>query len=346
MSSHLPATPLTESDSAQRISATAPGNLLIGGEYVILEEGGVGLAAACGPQARGACWPGASDWSVIHAATGEGNISLNTATDVSEPPFIIRAFRSIQEELVRMGCPVPVLEIEINTKDFYVHGRKLGFGSSAAATVILTGLMYAASLSAESISRDEICRTAVRAHRKAQGKRGSGYDVLTSCYGGAGLFVGGEHPKWQALKTDHPLYRLQSYSFPGPREVDSREAVKRYRQWKSVHGKSTHMVFQRSQDELFKLHRCTTEEEFIMGINELRLVSTELGDSIGVKSWISPPTPFYERAAWKGSGAGNELGLLFLASESQLNLSKEYSQLHISPDGLNLFSLEGDAILH
>jgi mevalonate kinase len=239
-----------------------------------------------------------------------------------------------------------VLELEIDTRSFYVRGRKLGFGSSAAATVLLAGLMFAETLPAEDLDRHGICAAAVRAHRSAQGKKGSGYDILTSCYGAAGLFTGGDEPTWKPLRPDHPIRNLRSYSFPGPKEVDSRDAVRRYRGWKEAASDRARDFIRRSQELVVRLHNADSEEELIRCINESRLLSAELGDSIGVESWISPPSPFYERAAWKGSGAGNELGLLFLSSSSTSEVPDAYEPLRISSAGLNLFTPEGSAILN
>ncbi len=332
-------------EKAREIRAEAPGNLLISGEYVILEDGGQGLAMACGPRATGRSWAGRTEWSVIHAITGEGAISLNTATDVSEPPFIIKAFRSLQRQLSEAGHPAPVLELEIDTRSFYHRGRKLGFGSSAAATVILSALICAESLPADKLSRDAIRHMAVNAHRDAQGKRGSGYDILTSCYGASGVFTGGEVPGWQPLEINHPLYSIKKFSFPGPKEVDSRDAVRRYMGWKESADEYYSSFIRRSQELVHNLSSSTSEEDLIRNINESRLLSAELGDSIGVESWISPPSPFYERAAWKGSGAGNELGLLFLSSASTSTVPQEYAPLEMSDSGVCLFSPEGSAIL-
>jgi hypothetical protein len=46
----------------REITATVPGNLLISGEYVILEDGGQGISVACGPEARGRSWQRTSGW--------------------------------------------------------------------------------------------------------------------------------------------------------------------------------------------------------------------------------------------------------------------------------------------
>lgn len=316
---------------------------------MILEAGGQGIAMACGPKAEGRAWPAEGPKSVVHAITGDGAISLNTAMDNPRPPFIINVYRSIMSDLEAMGLTVPGLEIEVDTRSFFRQGRKMGLGSSAAATVILASLMYAFSGDAVEHdtrkSRQEIAEIAVRAHRHAQGKRGSGYDILTSCYGSLGVFTGGEHPQWRHLRDDHPIFNLHSYSFPGPEEVDSREAVKKYHDWKIQSPGKSGQFFHDSQTLMKRMEESSSEDEVLRLITELRMLYTELGEVIGVGSWISPPSPFYEKSAWKGSGAGNELGLLFLSRSSRLELDAPYESLTPDHEGLRLFSSRGDAIL-
>ncbi len=213
-------------DSAHQ--AQVPGNILLCGEYAILKEGGIGIAMACLPQAGAKAWKVDSPSSVIHATTGVGRRSLDTATDIANPPFVIRIFRHLVEQMRREGKYPPPLEIEIDTREFFDGGRKRGMGSSAAATLLLAGLIMAAVYEPHELSRDSIAKAAVDAHRAAQGTRGSGYDVLTSCYGSTGLFTGGAHPRWRALPPEHPVNQTRLFTFPGPRQVDSKEAVRRY----------------------------------------------------------------------------------------------------------------------
>lgn len=340
---------MREQQGRKAVTARAPGNLLICGEYMILESGGLGIAMACGPQAEGKAWPASGPKSVVHAITGDGAISLNTAMDNPHPPFIINVYRSVLSDLNNMGLTLPPLEIEVDTRSFFRQGRKLGLGSSAAATVILASLMYAwvenVTMTDREKSRQQIAEIAVNAHRYAQGKRGSGYDILTSCHGSLGVFTGGEQPRWRHLRDDHPIFKLHSYSFPGPEEVDSRTAVQKYHNWKKHSPEGSQEFFRDSQTLMKRMEESSSEDEVLRLITELRMLYTELGEVIGVGSWISPPSPFYEKSAWKGSGAGNELGLLFLSRTSRLELDHPYESLHPDHDGLRLFSSNGDAIL-
>ncbi len=327
------------------ITACVPGNLLICGEYMILEDRGIGIGMATNSLARGRSQP-SSGGSCIHVKTDAGRISLNTNMTHTRFPFIIRVYHSLIQYLKNMGHESPSLEVEIDTVEFFSDGRKLGLGASAAATVLLAGLMLASSIEKNTLNRAIIARAALEAHRHAQGKQGSGYDIFTSCYGAAGMFTGGKIPRWSPLREDHPLFSARTYAFSGPHEIDSREAVQNYQEWKKISGEKAADMFTRSQKLVNIFEKSSTEEHFFRNITQLRLLSNELGEQIGVESWLSPPSAFYEPAAWKGSGAGNELGLLFLSKNSESDIPNDYSRIECERLGLRLFNSSGEIILH
>ena len=329
----------------ERITATAPGNLLICGEYMILEDQGSGLALATHPVAEGCVCPLRTGNSTIRMITDEGSIYLNSAMSTANIPFIIKVYRFLVQNLEQKGFDLPQLDIEINTAPFFSQGRKRGLGASAAATVLLTGLLFSWSMGREKISREMIARVAVQAHRHAQENKGSGYDILTSCHGSAGIFTGGRDPQWSRLENDHPIFLTHSYMFSGPQEVDSKKAVKLYQEWQTRTDRETKSFFNRSQELLRSICDDRDEEQFLRHITELRLLSSELGEHIGVEGWISPPSAFYERSAWKSSGAGNELGVLFLGRNSESQLSQPYKKIDIHPEGLRILNTDGDSIL-
>lgn len=329
-------------NAEREFTATAPGNLLVCGEYIILEDGGTGIGMAAFPLARGRARRSTAKDGSILLKTAEGLCSLNSSISSKQAPFIIKVQRSLIRHLQEMGYNPPPLEVEIETTHFFLEVRKLGLGASAAATALLSGLMFAWTV--ENPDREMITRAALQAHRDGQDGRGSGYDVFASCYGSAGVFVGGREPRWLALKEDHPIFTLPIYSFPGPREVDSRWAITQYRNWQKGFPEKTAELFAHSQKLTGRLQGCRTEEEFLTLINELRLLSTEIGERISVRSWMSPPSAFYEPIAWKGSGAGNEIGLLFRSRNSNSALSDIYKEIKINTNGLCLFD-NGEAVM-
>jgi phosphomevalonate kinase len=131
-------------------TASAPGKLMLLGEYAVL-EGGIALAAAVNRRASGR-------W-VEHPVPRSGVVQA-----------VLEAAR--RSGLAHEG------EIEIDTSAFRdAKGRKLGLGSSAAAAVIASAL-------AVGTGDETALRVAIEGHRAAAGGEGSGVDVAASYYGG------------------------------------------------------------------------------------------------------------------------------------------------------------------
>jgi len=142
----------SSADQADRPSSSAPGKILLCGEYVVL-DGAQAIVMAVNRRAY-------------------GHVS-NEAQELS--PFLA-AVRDQVEDTTEIDRMV------IDTSELYDDaGVKLGLGSSAAATVVAT------AISLETSDRPLIHEVAHRAHRIAQearGSRGSGADVAAAVHGG------------------------------------------------------------------------------------------------------------------------------------------------------------------
>jgi mevalonate kinase len=135
------------------------------GEYAVLDGGPAVVAAIdCYAEAR-----------------------LDPAASRRQPatPFILQAEAEAQAALAGRGLSIAGLPM-VDTSAFSRDGRKLGLGSSAAATVAAVGALFAAAGidldPAE--NRRALHGAARRAHDTAQGVAGSGADVLASTFGG------------------------------------------------------------------------------------------------------------------------------------------------------------------
>lgn len=143
--------------------ATAPGKLILTGEYAVLD----GAPA-------------------IVVAVDRRAVARRNATPRGSSPFLV----SVAEEIaVRRGADDPAaraaLEVSVDSTAFYNRAQKLGLGSSAAVTVAAT------ALSLDTTNRREILTVALAAHARAQGPRGargSGADIAASVYGGTIAF--------------------------------------------------------------------------------------------------------------------------------------------------------------
>lgn len=150
-------------------SLSAPGKLLLAGEYAVLQPGRSCLVAAVDRRLH--VRVNRSDaWSAAH-----GSARWREGEPVPEAlRFVVAAM-----DMVRVRGALKPLHLE--TSDLMrFDGRKLGLGGSAASTV-------AAALAAggeTGISRDELWALCDQVHRAVQGGKGSGADVAASVFGG------------------------------------------------------------------------------------------------------------------------------------------------------------------
>lgn len=161
--------------------ATAPGKLILAGEYAVL-DGAPALVTA-----------------VDRRAVARHGVARGSS------PFLLAVASELAE---RRGSKDPAaraaLEVSVESTAFYDHQTKLGLGSSAAVTVAATAC--ALGEAGLVIDREEILAVASAAHARAQGARGaigSGADIAAAVYGGTIAFTKKkiEHRKWPAQVT-------------------------------------------------------------------------------------------------------------------------------------------------
>lgn len=167
------------------VTASAPGKLILLGEYAVL-DGAPASVLAVDRRARVRIDEAANGWRLRAPQLGIEDTPL--VADVSAPagaesdPRLGVANAVLAGVTAAHGAPPPA-QIAIETADFYVGSRKLGFGSSAAVAAALAGGL-AAWTSGETEPRALFWLT-LEAHRRAQGGVGSGIDVAASVFGGA-----------------------------------------------------------------------------------------------------------------------------------------------------------------
>ena len=171
------------------VFASAPGKLVLTGEYAVL-EGAPALVMAVDRRARVTLDPAddhvyvfnAPDLGVEDAAAhldAHGRLLLDDADPASSNALSVVA--SVIRPLAA-GVVLPGFRVTLDTHGFFSPGRgqrKYGLGSSAAIAVALGGALHAhAGLGSPSAS------ALIAAHRGAQEGRGSGLDVAASLAGG------------------------------------------------------------------------------------------------------------------------------------------------------------------
>lgn len=201
------------------LTATAPGKLVLIGEYAVL-EGGLGLVMAVGQKARVTLEAHptagivciAKDIGVQNAKcflNDQGHLQWHnhvTQTEREKLSLVatclqtVQAFSKIPSELFGH------LRIEIDTHDFLFESTKtkLGLGSSASVAVaLIAGLFHL--FDHQQPNLQSVFSLAFKAHQTWQQGIGSGIDIATSTFGGLFTYWRGssvEQP--QIKKVDWP----------------------------------------------------------------------------------------------------------------------------------------------
>lgn len=344
---------MASAEGRQAVRLSVPGNLLLAGEYLVLDEGGRGLAVAVEPRlSAGAQVAPDGIWS-IRATMGTTSLCWRPGSGVGLPlaePMI----NSCSEALRLRGRPLPdPLAIEVDSSAFFdAQGRKAGFGSSAAVAVALALLIGHAAGLRKTDLREFAAEAALSGHRAAQGGRGSGYDIFASLYGGTGIFIGGRKPQWSPL-GDLPIVR--GVLVPGPAPVSSSEAVKAYRNWLSGQTSSRTSLESSSIPEspsktsaealvllddlkaaVAALEKATVSQDaqaFRQALSAAGAAGRRLGEAIGYSAFIQAPEPWADLEV-KALGAGNELGLMILdRSAGSPQVGPDQACLPFNPSG-------------
>jgi len=182
----------------RQVSASAPGKLILLGEYAVL-EGAPALVAAVDRRAKVKITSNnlpyhrfsssLLDEDNIRFIYADGKLEVFTPLE-SDNEDILNFVRKLLSYLFsNVTNPVvdnPHIDIVADTNTFYQnHGKKLGLGSSAALTVALVAgfLEYTRNTNHESLSKEDIFQYALQAHRAVQGSMGSGIDIAASVFG-------------------------------------------------------------------------------------------------------------------------------------------------------------------
>jgi phosphomevalonate kinase len=140
---------------------TAPGKLLLLGEYAVL-DGFPAVVAAVNRRASGQFVPGRA----------------------AESELVDIAVRNAADTLGPNRAALPRGSVLVDTSAFSLNGTKMGIGSSAATAAVSVGAVLEMAGLAVAESTDLVFDVALAAHRAAQGGLGSGADVAAAVYGG------------------------------------------------------------------------------------------------------------------------------------------------------------------
>ena len=268
-----------------------PGNLLLFGEYAVTREKGLGIALATRETVKITV---SSSCSLFISGTN-GHRSYSWTSGETYPSKLLAY-------LIPKLKNHPPIHIHIDSSELhYACGRKKGFGASAAITIGLISAMYQHIRGSEKQKFLPFC---IRLHREFQGGMGSGYDILASYKGGAGLIEGGRIPKWTPM-SPKPFEQL--FLVKGEKTCITNDALRLF--------------------EAFLLKSPGICDRFVSISNKLvKNLSSSLNLfhlSIMLNQWINKQLSiesFGQIDSVKPLGAGGELGLTLKKGKSAVRL--------------------------
>ncbi len=343
------------------IKVSAPGKMILLGEYAVL-EGAPALVSAVNRQAAVTVTLREGNEFSVHSPSlkiGRQPFILTSNLKIRYDPnlsplisnklhFFTDIFESILEGFKAYGTP-PFMQIELETDAFYsaeLH-RKLGFGSSSALTTALTSAI--AEASGFNLTEGEIFRHALVAHRAAQGKAGSGIDIAACTYGGVLEYKMEQTPKKLEPWEELPLAVVWTgASASTSTMVQSVSALK----------EKNAALFKEIITELgwiseqgISAYREQQIQSFLSAVENFYTALKRLGRESNTSIISGPHQELAEMAAqngavYKPSGAGGgDIGLLFASSkENLIKIKNEAAEkgfkivdTNISSDGVTVY---------
>ena len=283
-------------------SIYAGGSVLLLGEYAITKNSSPGISVSILPEVKVSF--SKSNVSKIEGRMGK-EVFFWTETGSNSSLF---------DAIVKI-CGPPAGIIDVDSSGFLSGSRKLGIGSSAAVALTTVAALIISRENSWPVNDYNSVRTgifskALLAHRKMQGGRGSGYDLLTSLTGGTVNFVGGKLPSVVSQRSSLPLIFLVE----GESSMSTKYALSKYERWAINDVQAANDFRESSRLIVENFLSAEDESEQCIAIKQGGELLEALGEKIGVD--VEPPElkkrlDVFRKAGWsaKPVGAGGELGV-------------------------------------
>lgn len=147
------------------IQESAPGKIVICGEYTVL-EGNPALALAVNPR-------------VVSTFRPDSLLTISCIAGSKADPSYLKFVNGVFAHLPKLGLSVPIGHYQIDSSALYCDDKKIGLGSSAAVCVALIKTVFKAA--SHAFSEDELFKAALHIHRKLNNALGSGLDIASCC---------------------------------------------------------------------------------------------------------------------------------------------------------------------
>lgn len=304
------------------IEASAPGKLVLLGEYAVL-DGAPALVVAVQRRARVRLTRLADGPSRLRSRPllerevefewpHPGRLSWQAGLSAAERGHLAWLGLLI-EGLAECGCwPGEPVAVELDTGEFHAaDGNKLGLGSSAALTVALAGAgAQAAGGDPDALSLDQL----VSLHRRLQRGRGSGIDVAAGFHGGVvryRLVKGRASAERVRLPPGISLLALASGT-----AVSTPAALEQLQDWSDAHpdrwAELRHRLLEAAEQGATAIDQgAEALESALAAFGECM---AELESASGLQVYGSAHRPILQLArdrgvTYKPSGAGGDLGI-------------------------------------
>ncbi|MCD2332090.1 GHMP family kinase ATP-binding protein [Borreliella americana] len=296
------------------IRFSVPGNLLLMGEYTILEEKGLGLAIAINKRAFFS-FKKSHSWRFLSKKKEIDDFSLIE----NRNDFVFKMFVYLSQNCF-LNLENFAYDVYIDTSNFFFNdGTKKGFGSSAVVAIGIACGLFLIYNDTNVIDKDKIFKYCLEAYRHSQGGIGSGYDIVTSIFGGVIEFEGGFNPKSRQLKA---LEFNDFYLMQGLQAIKTTESIFKY----NKHRDSILDFILKCNLKMKKLvlNVSNSKSELITSLRRAKELGLAIGEVIGVSAAL--PASFDHLVNQcdliKALGAGNETFLVYRPNIKAFDLSK------------------------
>ncbi|AEL18854.1 phosphomevalonate kinase [Borreliella bissettiae] len=296
------------------ISFSVPGNLLLMGEYTILEEKGLGLAIAINKRAFFS-FKKSDSWRFFSKKKKIDDFSLIE----NRNDFVFKMFSYLSQNCF-FNLDSFAYDIYIDTSNFFFNdGIKRGFGSSAVVAIGIVCGLFLIYNATNVVDKVKIFKYCLEAYRHSQGGIGSGYDIATSIFGGVIEFEGGFDPKCRQLGA---LEFNDFYLMRGLQAVKTTTSIYKY----NKHRDSILDFILKCNLEMKKLvlNVRNSNSALISSLRRAKELGLAIGEAIGVSAALSSGFDHLlgQCDLIKALGAGNETFLVYRPNIKAFDLSK------------------------